>query len=76
MPSTPTNPNPDPNQEENRRLHALLAEAREGEGGATSRKRGPWFQQMLSSRREETLTLTRTRTRNLTLTLTLTLTLP
>ena len=53
----------------------MLAEAREGEGGATSRKRGPWFQQMLSSRREETLTLTRTRTRNLTLTLTLILTL-
>ena len=40
-------------QEENRRLHALLAEAREGEGGAASRKKSPWFQQMLSSRREE-----------------------
>ena len=40
-------------QEENRRLHALLAEAREGEGGASSRKKNPWFQQMLSSRRDE-----------------------
>ena len=40
-------------QEENRRLHALLAEAREGEGGSSTRKKSPWFQQMLSSRREE-----------------------